>query len=75
MPIDLNGTILARMQPNLSSTWMLFVLPFASSGVLAHARLVRKLSAKHNRLTVTLGVLGLGAFVAGIVGLLPFLYS
>jgi hypothetical protein len=59
------------MQPSFSSAWILFVLPFASSGVIAHARPLRRLSARYNRLTLTIGVLGLSAFIAGMVGLLP----
>jgi hypothetical protein len=59
------------MPPTFPSAWILFVLPFASSGVIAHARPLRKLSSKYNRLTLTLGVAGLGAFIAGMVGLLP----
>jgi len=71
MPIGLNGTRVDRMEPSFSSAWMLFVLPFASSGVIAHARPLRKLSTRHNKLTLSIGILGLGAFVAGMVGLLP----
>jgi hypothetical protein len=59
------------MQPSFSSAWILFVLPFASSGVIAHARPLRRLSTRYNRLTLSIGILGLGAFVAGMVGLLP----
>jgi hypothetical protein len=59
------------MPPTFPSAWILFVLPFASSGVIAHARPLRKLSSKYNRVTLTIGVAGLGAFIAGMVGLLP----
>jgi hypothetical protein len=62
---------LRAMQPGFPSVWILFVLPFASSGVIAHARPLRKLSTRHNRFTLSVGFVGLGAFVAGMVGLLP----
>lgn len=71
MPIELDGTTVARMQPSFSSAWILFVLPFASSGVIAHSRLLRRLSTRHNKLTLSIGILGLAAFVAGMVRLLP----
>jgi hypothetical protein len=71
MPSMLLATTFARMQPSFSSAWILFVLPFASSGVIAHARPLRRLSTRHNKLTMTVGLLGLGAFVSGMVGLLP----
>jgi hypothetical protein len=59
------------MQPSFPSVWILFVLPFASSGVIAHARPLRKLSTRHNRFTISVGIVGLGAIAAGMVGLLP----
>jgi hypothetical protein len=59
------------MSPSFPSAWILLVLPFASSGVIAHTRPLRKLSNKYNRVTLTVGVLGLAAFIAGMVGLLP----
>jgi hypothetical protein len=59
------------MQPSFSSAWILFVLPFASSGVIAHAGPLRRLSTRYNKLTLSIGILGLAAFVAGMVGLLP----
>ena len=59
------------MQPSFPTAWLLFVLPFASSGVIAHARPLRRLSTRYNRSTLMVGILGLGAFVAGMVGLLP----
>ena len=71
MPMALRGTTVAHMQPSFSSAWILFVLPFASSGVIAHARPLRRLSTRYNKLTLSIGILGLAAFVAGMVGLLP----
>jgi hypothetical protein len=71
MPMALHRATFARMQPSFSSAWILFVLPFASSGVIAHARPLRRLSTRYNRLTLSIGILGLAAFVAGMVGLLP----
>lgn len=71
MPIGLDGTTVARMPRSFSSAWILFVLPFASSGVIAHARPLRRLSTRYNKLTLSIGLLGLAAFVAGMVGLLP----
>jgi hypothetical protein len=67
----LHRTTFARMQPSFSSAWILFVLPFASSGVIAHARPLRRLSTRYNKLTLSIGILGLAAFIAGMVGLLP----
>jgi hypothetical protein len=67
----MSGTTVARMQPSFSSAWILFVLPFASSGVIAHTRLLRALTARYNRVRLSVGVLGLAAFVAGMVRLLP----
>jgi hypothetical protein len=71
MPIGLGRTTFARMQPSFSSAWILFVLPFASSGVIAHAHPLWRLGTRYNKLTLPIGILGLGAFTAGMVGLLP----
>ena len=59
------------MRPGLSIGWYLFLLPFVSSGVIAHAAPLRRLSTNHNRATLTVGVVGLVAFTAGMVGLVP----
>ena len=51
--------------------WLLLTLPFVSAGLIARARPLRELSARHHRMTWTTGVLGLCAFLAGFAGLLP----
>jgi len=63
------------MQPSFPTAWILFVLPFASSGVIAHTRPLRKLSTRYNRSTLMIGIIGLVAFVAGMVGLLPVFWG
>ena len=55
--------------------WLLLGLPFASAGVIAHARPLRELSALHHRSTWLVGVAGLCAFGAGLVGLLPVAWT
>ena len=51
--------------------WLLLTLPFVSAGLIARARPLREVSARHHRMTWTTGVLGLCAFLAGFAGLLP----
>jgi hypothetical protein len=53
------------------AAWLLLALPFASAGVIAHARPLRELSTTHHRITWTVGVIGLCVFLAGLGGLLP----
>ena len=59
------------MPPSFPSAWILFVLPFASGGAIAHAGPLRRLIARYCRLTTGLGIVGLGVFIAGLVGVLP----
>jgi hypothetical protein len=59
------------MVSTFPSAWLLLALPFASAGVIAHARPLRHLSASHHRVTWTVGVVGLCAFLAGLFGLVP----
>jgi hypothetical protein len=51
--------------------WLLLALPFASAAVIAHASPLRALSAEHHRITWSVGVAGLGVFLAGLVDFLP----
>jgi hypothetical protein len=51
--------------------WLLLILPFISSAVIANFGPLRNLSASHNHLTFLVGLMGLGAFIAGLVGLVP----
>ena len=51
--------------------WLLLILPFVSSAVIANFRPLRELSANHNQLMFTVGLAGLAAFIAGLVGVLP----
>jgi hypothetical protein len=51
--------------------WLLLALPFASAGVIAHVRPFRRLAARRHRLMWMIGVAGLCAFGAGLIGLVP----
>jgi hypothetical protein len=51
--------------------WLLLILPFVSSAVIANFRPLRELSANHNQLMFTVGLAGLAAFIAGLVGVFP----
>ncbi len=51
--------------------WLLLILPFVSSAVIANFGPLRELSASHNHVMFVIGLTGLAAFVAGLVGLLP----
>jgi hypothetical protein len=51
--------------------WLVLALPFGSAAVIARAQPLRGLAARHHRITWTIGVSGLCAFLAGFVGLLP----
>jgi hypothetical protein len=75
MPIRHPTITLATMQPSVSSAWIVFVVPFASCGVFAHTRPLMKLSTGHTRLTRSVGVLGVAAFIAGLAGWLPLSWA
>jgi hypothetical protein len=51
--------------------WLLLILPFISSIVIASFRPLRNLSANHNQLMFVVGLTGLAVFIAGLVGLFP----
>jgi hypothetical protein len=51
--------------------WMVLALPFISCAVISHLRPLRRVITDHNRLAWGIGVAGLGAYIAGLVGLLP----
>jgi hypothetical protein len=51
--------------------WLLLILPFISSAVIANFPPLRELSATHNQLMFVVGLTGLAAFIAGLVGLVP----
>jgi hypothetical protein len=59
------------MLTTFPSAWLVLLLPFLSAGVIAHAGPLRRLSAAHHRITWSVGVLGLGGFLASLAGLLP----
>ncbi len=51
--------------------WLLLILPFASSALIANLRPLRQLSASHTQLMFVIGLAGLAAFIAGLVGAVP----
>ena len=75
MPICPHMATVATMQPSLSSAWILFVVPFASCGVLAHTRPLRTLSTRFGRPTRWIGLVGLAGFLAGVIGWLPVTWA
>jgi hypothetical protein len=66
------GAISVRVMSGLFPfVWLLLILPFVSSAVIANFRPLRELSAAHNQLMFVVGLSGLAAFIAGLVGLVP----
>ena len=51
--------------------WLVLALPFASAAVIGRVRPLRALAGRHHRVTWTAGAVGLCAFLAAFVGLLP----
>jgi hypothetical protein len=51
--------------------WLVLSLPFASALVIARTRPLRSLSGRYHPLTWITGAVGLGAFLAAFIGLLP----
>jgi len=51
--------------------WLVLALPFASAGAIAHVQPLRRVAARHHHLAWMIGVAGLCAFGAGLVGLFP----
>ena len=51
--------------------WLVLALPFASAALIARTRPLHALSDNLHPVTWTVGVIGLCAFLAGLVGLLP----
>lgn len=51
--------------------WLVLGLPFVSATMIARLRPLRGLAGRHHRITWTIGVIGLSAFLAGFVGLVP----
>jgi hypothetical protein len=59
------------MLSTFPAAWLVLALPFTSAAVIAHVRPLRELTASYHRITWTVGVVGLCAFAAALVGLVP----
>jgi hypothetical protein len=59
------------MPVSFPTAWLLFVLPIGACAMIALIRPLRALSVRYNELTSAIGLIGLVAFFAGLVGLLP----
>jgi hypothetical protein len=71
MPTGPSGRTVVVMPVTFPGVWLLFLIPFASSGAIGHVRRLGKLTVERRVLMRSLGLLGLGLWAAGLVGVVP----
>jgi hypothetical protein len=71
MPRWRTGRTVVVMPVTFPGVWLLLLIPFASSGAIGHVRRLGKLTVERHVLTRSLGLLGLGLWAAGLLGVFP----
>ncbi len=71
MPTVPRARTLVVVPETFPGVWLLLLIPFASSGAIGHVRRLGKLTFERGVLTRSLGLLGLGLWAAGLVGVVP----
>ena len=71
MPTWRAGRTVATVPETFPGVWLLLLIPFAASGAIGHVRRLGKLTVERHVLTRNLGLLGLGLWAAGLLGVFP----